>query len=928
MNKSFSRSVFLISQIILLSIVFVPSYAVAEIRVLDENPHSLILELTVPDPIISDENLSGQIYQTINIPGMGHSNQPGKPQLPNKGTLIAVPSDSQIQLEIIEQETEVLSNLLLPPANYQLDRFEPANPVEIGMTGYIREQRVAQIQFFPVRYNPAQKTVEIDKSLRVKVSFINNNTRSGKEPLEVVADSPAFEKMLDQLLLNDRTVNQVLRSRSVKTREDCPSPLPPALKLSIDKTGVYALSHSYFQEKLGLDLSVVDARQIHLSHQGEAVPIFIASEEDGVFGPGDVMFFYAQAGDTAYTRTNIYWLSLKADGGARLSFRDATPDPSHPPLTEFKKTVHVERNSLYWVKLPKEPEKDHLFWGKINATSSHNMSLNMRHIAPGTENATIRVMMQGRTDDPSYDPDHHTQILLNDVIISDEQWNGQMEFLQEATIPQSSIPEGHTVIRLLSVGDTGAQIDSLYVNWLEVDYIATMTAISDQLTFEAVGRGAHQLTVGGFTSPELLVLDVTEPEQIVVLLGGVVQKKESRYQIQYSDNLKDNKIYHTFSFAEENLLNPADISIDFPLSRLQSPCNQADYFIIHHDSFNVEALKNLVMGRGLGVMAVPVSDIYDEFNHGMPDPRAIKDFLVYAYENYNSPAPAYVALVGDANQDLLNELGHGINYIPTNLFYTSLLGITATDNDYVTISGDDDFPDMFLGRMPVRSQMELDAIVNKLSRYSQVPLDGWQQNVLFVTDNAPDFDESANQLIEKYFAGYATQINLSQYSGDDPKASAKQDIIEHLNTGALITSYIGHGSVGNWAGQLFRSPDVDLLGNSDKLTFLMTLNCINGWFSFYQAFDGHDDSLAEAFLKADDKGAIGVWAPTGQGFTFEHERLAEEFFRLLLQEGVTAVGPLTTQAKIAAVVNEPHITSDNLKIFTLFGDPSLQLRLE
>ncbi|OAD22271.1 secreted protein, partial [Candidatus Thiomargarita nelsonii] len=71
MNKSFSHSVFLISQIILLSLVFVPSYAVAEIRVLDENPHSLILELTVPDPIITDENLSGQIYQTINIPGMG-----------------------------------------------------------------------------------------------------------------------------------------------------------------------------------------------------------------------------------------------------------------------------------------------------------------------------------------------------------------------------------------------------------------------------------------------------------------------------------------------------------------------------------------------------------------------------------------------------------------------------------------------------------------------------------------------------------------------------------------------------------------------------------------------------------------------------------------------------------------------------------------
>jgi len=916
MDKSFSHRVFLISQIILLSLAFVPSSAVAEIRLLEENPQSLILEMTVS--------------------GMLHSKEEGKPQ----STLIAIPSDSQIQLEIIEQETEIVK---IEEPFYQLDRFQPANPVEIGMTGYIREQRVAQIQFFPVRHNPAQKTVEIDKSLRVKVTFINNNTRSGKVPLETVADSPAFEKMLDQLLLNDRTVNQVLRSRSVKTREDCPSPLPPALKLSIDKTGVYALSHSYFQEKLGLDLSVLDARQIHLSHQGEAVPIFIAGEEDGVFGPGDVMFFYAQAGDTAYTRTNIYWLSLKADGGARFSFGNGTPNPSHPPLTEFRQTVHVEENKIYFIRLPKEVEKDHIFWKQLSVQptleASLDMAFTLQHISSSTENATIRVMMQGRSNNEQYEfDDHHTKILLNEVEISDQLWDGKVEFLQQTSIPQSSLLEGDNLVRLVSVGDLGnSPPNQLHVNWLEIDYLATLTAVSDQLTFETVEHGPHQLTVGGFSQSNVLVLDVTHPGQVVPLLGATVQEDDAgTYQIQYSDNLDGNKVYYAFSFADALLLKPADISIDFPLSRLQSPCNQADYFIIHHDSFNVDALKNLVMGRGLRVMAVPVSNIYDEFNHGMPDPQAIKDFLRYAYENYNSPAPTYVALVGDANQDLLNQLGHGINYVPTNLFHTSQLGVTATDNDYVTVSGDDDLPDMFLGRISVRTQIELDAIVNKLTRYSQVPLDGWQHNVLFVTGNDPrlKFEESADRLIEKHLANYTPKrVYLSEYSGDSAtaNATARQDIVQHINTGSLISSYIGHGSVANWGGQLFKSSDVDLLDNPDKLTFVMALNCVNGLFSNFLPFDGHDDSLAEAFLKADGKGAIGVWAPTGQGYTFEHERLAEEFFKLLLEENVTTLGPLTTWAKIAALVNEGDlipVNPVNLKIFTLFGEPSLQLRLE
>ena len=917
MNKSFSYRVFLISQIILLSLLLVPSTTVAEIRLIDENPQSLILEMT----------FSGSLHSK---------------EVPTQSKFIAVPSDSQIQLEIIDQETEIVKI----DEQYPMldDRIQPSSPVEIGMTGYIREQRVALIKFFPVRQ--AQKTVEIDKSLRVKVSFINN-TRSSKEPFPREPDSPAFEKMLDNLLLNDRTVNQVLRSRSANTREDCPSPLPPALKLSIEKTGVYALSYSYFQEKLGLDLSVVDARQIHLSHQGKAVGIFIAGEEDGVFGPGDVMYFYAQAGDTPYTRTNIYWLSLKAEGGARLSFRDGTPNPSHAPLTEFRQTVHVEENKIYFIKLPKEVEKDHIFWKNLSAQPTmevpFDMAITLPHISSSTENATLRLMMQGRNDDDNYElDDHHTKILINEVEISDQLWDGKVEFLQQASFPQTSLLEGDNLVRLLSLGieDVGILYSSqLNVNWLEIDYIATLTAISDQLTFETVEQGPHQLTVGGFSQSNILVLDVTHPRQVVPLLGATVQEDEAgTYQIQYSDNLGGNKVYYAFS-VDEHLLQPADISIDFPLTRLQSPCNQADYFIIYHDSFNVDALKNLVKGRGLEVMAVPVSKIYNEFNHGMPDdPQAIKDFLRYAYENYTAPAPAYVALVGDANQDLLNQLGHGINYVPTNLFFTPppLLGVTATDNDYVTVSGDDNLPDMFLGRIPVRTQNELDAIVKKLTRYSQVALDGWQHNVLFVTgiDSRVKFEETADRIIEKHFTNYTPKrVYLIEYSGDTAtaNATARQDIVQNINTGSLISTYIGHGSVANWGGQLFQSSDVDLLDNPDKLTFMMALNCVNGLFSNFQKFDGHDDSLAEAFLKADGKGAIGVWAPTGNGFTLEHERLADEFFKLLFEENVTTLGPLTTQAKIAALVNDGElapVNPVNLKIFTLFGEPSLQLRLE
>ncbi len=886
---------------IILYLSIVPSHA--ELRLVEENSQSLIFELTIPEYIISEKHLSGNTYQTIHIPDTGDT--PSKHQLPVRGTLIALPEASEIQLEILDSEIEFLSGILLPPEQSEL----PTSPVKIGLIGHIREQRVAQIQFFPVLHNPIQQTVKLYKKLRVKVSF-SKQTRAGN----VVEDSPEFDAMLKSLLVNDATSGRLLRTSTRTTRDSNCEPLPPAIKLSIDKTGVYALSHADFLA-LGLDLSLLNAKQIQLTHQGYPVSIFIAGEEDGVFEPGDVLFFYAQAANN----NNIYWLSLNPDGGKRVNFKDGTPKPSYPALSEFTQTVHIESNTLYWSRMPDSINKDRLFWKQLDPGNSLEMPITLQHLAQTSKNATIRVMLQGKTDDRATSPNHHTKILLNGVEIHDAQWSGQQIFLQEVSLPQAKLLEGKNTVTLVSVGDTGATVDVLYVNWLEIDYTATMTAVEDHLIFKVSGVEPYNLTVNGFTQSDLLVLDVTNPFNIVPLLGA------TGTQIQYADQLDGNKTYYAFSLTEKHLLKPAAMSLDLPTIRLQSPCNQADYFIIYHDSFDIKALENLIVARGKKVMAVQVSDIYDEFNHGMPSPQAIKDFLTYAYENYTQPRPAYVVLVGDANQDTLNELGDGINYVPTHTFHTFLMGETANDNWFVSVSGDDPLPDMFLGRIPVRTQAQLDAVVKKLIRYPKVPLDGWEQNVLFVADDIPEFEAVSDRLIEKYLADYSpTRIYLST---EDEKI-VTQKISQAINAGAVLTNYTGHGSLNLWAGEIiFNFEDVALLNNPDKLTFVVALNCQNGWFSYYQPFRGTSDSLAEAFLKADGKGAIGMFAPSGLGYTFEHEILANELFKRLFQDKETEIGSLTTASKIAAVTNY-GISTDNLKMFTLFGEPSLRLRLE
>jgi hypothetical protein len=484
---------------LLLCLPIVPSYAepMADITLLDANAQFVILELTLPEPVISETKLSGKTYQAISIPGTGSISEPGSPLVPFRGVFIAVPGNSQTQLEILESDTETRFGYRLPPVPtvnpknledsvvtedarfYQDNRFLPASPAKIGLMGKIRDQKVAQVQFFPVRHNPVQQTIELNKRLRVKVNFINS-TRSVKTPQPVVEASPAFDRMLQRLLINDTTRQRVLR-RSRTPGADCPPP-PLAIKLSIDKTGVYALSYAEIiqavAEKLGqLDIPGLPAHELEMMNQGESVALFIAGGEDGVFGPNDVLYFYALAANTHYTRNNVYWLSLNPDGGMRMQMKEGSPSSEVAQLTQ---RVHIEENLTYWADMPDSEYEDRFFWSQLEAGQSQEIPVTLHNLAPSAANATIQVMLQGKTNSRQ-NPDYQTKVLLNGVEIHEAQWEGQTAFLHEITVPQSDLREGENVITLVSVAQSAETEEnngnkrSLYVNWAQIDYTATAT---------------------------------------------------------------------------------------------------------------------------------------------------------------------------------------------------------------------------------------------------------------------------------------------------------------------------------------------------------------------------------------------------------------------------------------------------------------------
>ena len=89
-------------------------------------------------------------------------------------------------------------------------------------------------------------------------------------------------------------------------------------------------------------------------------------------------------------------------------------------------------------------------------------------------------------------------------------------------------------------------------------------------------------------------------------------------------------------------------------------------------------------------------------------------------------------LVGDAIYDFHNRLGTGkVNFVPSFLTFTKYKGETATDEWYVTVSGDDAVPDLYIGRLPAASAAEAAIMVDKIVAYETAAnTKGWEKDVL------------------------------------------------------------------------------------------------------------------------------------------------------------------------------------------------------
>ena len=146
-------------------------------KLLRSDEQAIVLELKTDDFQVETIDHEGQTYQRLIIPNMTQSMRQGEPQVPTQGTLVGIPCMEGVSVEILDAGYETLKGYRLIPAPglkvkgdvladgaeetfvinqkvYAADAYYPGKTVEISRAGYMRDQAVAQVQFYPVQYNP------------------------------------------------------------------------------------------------------------------------------------------------------------------------------------------------------------------------------------------------------------------------------------------------------------------------------------------------------------------------------------------------------------------------------------------------------------------------------------------------------------------------------------------------------------------------------------------------------------------------------------------------------------------------------------------------------------------------------------------------------------------------------------------------------
>lgn len=716
-------------------------------------------------------------------------------------------------------------------------------------------------------------------------------------------------------------------------------------------------------------------------------PVWVQGGGDGAFNDGDALYFYAAAPrgwrwgfngvrnawewqhyTHPFSNDNFYFLKVTTTAGSRVA---ETPFPNYPDavavttvtgrhLAEFDDYMWSKEHGSghTWVSNPIRPG------GLLNVLQNvalpglagGSMTYHARMAIRSNPRATVVFERDGQRLGELLAPSSVLNAEDAPIAVA-----GEVIFSQAVGSPT---PVSLNMRVLEQLNEPEAALD-----WLRVFYPQAPTAINNLLRFATPGGqgGRLEFTLQGF-SQEPQVWDVTTPDAIRKL---AVQPSGNGYRLQV-EVADANKPRELIAFVESGATRVTQAStVRVAAQNLHGLTNYPDLVIVTPSAFLEQAnrLAEHRRSQGLDVTVTPIDQVYNEFSGGLPDMRAIRDYFRFLYDRAatDDQLLRYALLFGDGHYNfrtlgaIAPTLQNWIFPYETELSFDPVASYTSDDYfafldehegvwawDGISSTTRAERMDIGIGRLPVQTAAEAQQMVDKLVRYDDPASFGsWRTNYVFLADDAfnglrgDDFEADLHLrdidfVAEIVRTRVAPQINPKKiYAESFDRVflngfripGAKDELLNTLESGALLFNYSGHGGPDGLAQEeLVTKEDVEALTNGDRLPVVITATCSFGWWD-----QDLGQSGAEAMLLNPEGGSIAMLTTVRLAYTSGSVATLNPALNRALNEQLLkpdAEGlPRRLGDSYRDTKNTPEGLQGNSRRFSLLGDPSMRLGL-
>jgi len=965
--QSISLSLF---QIIIVSLTFTFLSSAQNFKIIESTQNHLMIEFDFSNLYtVSDTLVDGRKYQIIR----GDENyfrNPGDPWLPLVNLSIGIPHDINPTMQILKNDRVSYSNKFIMPYPetdpifeepdvekinkeiYSKSQFFPIEIVQLNSSYDFRYAKILPIAVSPYQFNPVTRELVFNKKFVVKINF-----NFKRETIRIAISDAMTISYIETAVINTENAKNWI-SKPAPAFDPPPNsndswydPDKNYFKIYLKEKGVYRVNYSELISA-GVPLgNNTPIEKLELFNNGNPIPIdIIDTNNDQIFNGNDYVQFVgypAPASPNAYVNlynlSNVYWFSYESDSTGNI-YNDVGGFPQNfeQTIASTKHTIHFEKDSIFErMGYSTTAEIDHWFWGRATAQDGRavfgfeDRFDGFSNRAQDSNYVTLRVKMHGMTNSTFCNTDHKAEIYLTDQPLGNVIWDGQEVelFQKEFYVSADSIsifPTGNR-LNIWVRGQICSLVhsDEIRINWYEFEYWRALKTNSDNFIFKTNKGGNIRFWTFGWLRNNMKIYI---PERNKMISNPNITNDQFN-SVFFVDTANVGTEY--FCVADNYYFSVDSIVNDQP-SNLRDISNGADYIIISHPDF-LSAAQDLADFRSANfpdpdienarTVVVDVTQIYDEFSYGLLEPNALREFVKYTFQNWQSPAPSYVVLLGDMSYDYRGILENAYrNFIPSIKFFAYSYGWSASDNLIVAISGTDVAPDLAIGRMSCETPEEANILVDKIIRYPEDNTKPWKQNTIFLASGLSENDENsfgfndASLLLANTYVlpfGYTADFVLryptkpvhEPHQGEGPRMR------DEINEGAALVNYYGHGGGLQW-DLVFLDDDIDLLENGGRLPVVLSVTCYTAHFDNQKVFGEH-------FNLVQNKGSIGFYGSSGLTYWGIGKAINNKLFNELFVNKNLIIGKAIMNSKNQVPSSGIYATQINL--LTYLGDPAMSI---